>query len=415
MPDIGRIKVGVVGCGAIAQIMHLPHLRDLNELFEIKAICDFSPQLLHAIGQQYSVATNYRFTEYATFLESDIDAVFVLTEGSHAPLILQALKAGKHVFCEKPLCFTVKEAEEIEKVTEKTNKVVMVGYMKRYDPGFKYALDLAKQIENPRYTQLTVLHPSEQQYFDMHGVLRFDDVAKEVKEARIQEHNKIITHAVGNISENLKFVYYDALLSSIVHNTNALRAIFGEPIGVLSTQIWPIDSNYPTINTVLDYGKKHHIVLTWSYLAGVRNYVEELSVYSDSDRIQVKFSSPFLKNVPTIVSQEYMHNGRLVTNKVEVSFDNAFKEELRVFYQCITTNKSVPTDVIDAKADIEILQSILAANQPEGLGGEALARLVTSNDRDSKANKILQPILAVNQPEGPYGEALPRVNASKKS
>lgn len=380
MSEIVRIKVGVVGCGAIAQIMHLPHLKELNELFELKAICDFSILLLNAMGQKYGIDANYRYTDYTAFLESGIDAVFVLTEGSHAPLVSQALKAGKHVFCEKPLCFTMKEAEEIEEILEQTDKIVMVGYMKRYDPGFKYALDLARQVENPRYTQVTVLHPEEQQYFDIHGVLRFDDVPKDVKEARIREQNRIVTNAVGNIEENLKYVYYDAMLSSMVHNINVIRAIFGEPIGVLSTQIWPMHSRYPTISTVLDYGETHHIILTWSYLSGVRNYAEELSVYSDSERIKVKFSSPFLKNVPTIVSQEHMQNGKLITTEVEVSYDNAFKEELRVFYQCVKNNKSVATDVIDAKADIKILQSILAVNQPKGLGGEALTQLARSQN-----------------------------------
>ncbi len=376
MPETVRIKVGIVGCGAIAQIMHIPHLKDLNKLFELKAICDFSIQLLNSIGQKYSIDPNYRYTDYTTFLESDIDAVFILTEGSHAPLVSQALKAGKHVFCEKPLCFTVKEAEEIEEILKQTDKVLMVGYMKRFDPGFKYALELAKQIENPRYTQVTVLHPAEQQYFDIHEVLRFDDVPKDVKETKILEHNKIVTSAVGNIEENLKYVYHDAMLSSMVHNVNVIRAIFGEPIGVLSTHIWPIHSCYPTITTVLDYGETHHLILTWSYLSEVRNYVEELSIYSDSERIKVKFSSPFLKNVPTIVSQEYMQDGKFITAEVEVSYGNAFKEELRDFYECVTNNKSVTTDVTDAKADIIILQSILAANQPKGLGGEALARLI---------------------------------------
>ena len=380
MTEAFRIKVGVVGCGAIAQIMHLPHLKELNEFFEIKTICDISNQLLSSIGQKYGIESSYRYTDYTKFLESDIDAVFILTEGSHGPFVLQALKAGKHIFCEKPLCFTIKEAEEIERILEQINKIVMVGYMKRYDPGFKYALDLAKQIKNPRYTQVTVLHPSEQQYFDIHGVICFDDVSEDVKKTKILEQDRIVTSAVGNIEKNLKYVYCDALLSSMVHNINVIRAIFGDPCGVLSTQIWPIDSCYPTITTILDYGKAHNIILTWSYLSEVRNYVEELSVYSDSKRIKAKFSSPFLKNVPTMVSEEYMHNGSLITSETEVSYENAFKEELRAFYQCVVNNKSVVTDVIDAKADIKILQSILAANRPKGLGGEALARLITSKE-----------------------------------
>ncbi|NHB94494.1 Gfo/Idh/MocA family protein [Photorhabdus cinerea] len=382
MPETYCIKVGVVGCGAIAQIMHFPHLKELNELFEIKAICDISSSLLNKIGKKYNIDDEYRYTDYTEFLESGIDAVFVLTEGSHAPLVSQALKAGKHVFCEKPLCFTVKEAEEIEIILKKIDKIVMIGYMKRYDPGFKYALDIINKIENPRYTQVTILHPSEQQYFDMHEVLRFNDIPKDIKEEKIQEQNRILASAVGNIEENIKYIYHDAMLSSMVHNINLIRAMFGEPIGVLSTQIWPIYSYYPTISTVLDYGENHHIILTWSYLSGVRNYIEELSVYSDSERIKAKFSSPFLKNIPTIVSQEYMQDGKLITSEVEVSYDNAFKEELRVFYQCVINNNNVITDVLDAKEDIKLLQSILAANHPKGLGGEVLQRLITSKKHE---------------------------------
>ncbi|MDC9606990.1 Gfo/Idh/MocA family protein [Xenorhabdus griffiniae] len=382
MSETFRIKVGVVGCGSISQIMHLPNLKELNELFEIKAICDFSIRLLNKIGQKYNIDDKYRYTDYAEFLDSDIDAVFVLTEGSHAPLVSQALKTGKHVFCEKPLCFTVKEAEEIETILKEIDKIVMVGYMKRYDPGFKRALDLIKQMENPRYTQVTVLHPSEQQYFDMHEVLRFNDIPEDIKEAKIQEQNNILTNAVGDIEENIKYIYHDAMLSSMIHNINLIRTMFGEPIGVLSTQIWPIHSYYPTINTVLNYGENHHIILTWSYLSEVRNYIEELSVYSDSERIKAKFSSPFLKNIPTIVSQEYMQDGKLITSEVEVSYDNAFKEELRVFYQCVINNNNVITDVLDAKEDIKLLQSILAANHPKGLGGEVLQRLIASKNHE---------------------------------
>lgn len=375
MPNKLRKKVGIVGCGAIAQIMHLPHLKELNELFEIRALCDFSSQLLSALGEKYNVDASQQFNDYTAFLETDIDAVLVLTEGSHAPLVLEALRSGKHVFCEKPLCFTIKEAEEIERMVEQTCKIVMVGYMKRYDPGFKRALMLARDIKNPRYTQVTILHPSEQQYFNLHDVMRFDDVPADIKESCRQKHNQIISSAVGDIDESLKFVYYDALLSSLVHNTNVIRAIFGEPAKVLSTHIWPIDSSYPTINTTLDYGKNHRVIMTWSYLSEVRNYVEELCIYSDSKRLKAKFSSPFLKCSPTLVKEEYMLNGSLVTNEIEVSFDSPFKEELKVFYQSITNNQKVLTDVLDAKADIKLLQSILAASKPKGLGGEVLEQM----------------------------------------
>ena len=55
-----RLKIGVIGCGAIAQIQHLPHLRELDDLFEIGGLTDLSPKLLEAIGTDYGVPPERR-------------------------------------------------------------------------------------------------------------------------------------------------------------------------------------------------------------------------------------------------------------------------------------------------------------------------------------------------------------------
>ena len=51
-----RVRVGIIGCGAIAQVMHLPYLRELDGLFEISALCDISPGVLRAVSEYYRVA-----------------------------------------------------------------------------------------------------------------------------------------------------------------------------------------------------------------------------------------------------------------------------------------------------------------------------------------------------------------------
>ena len=52
---MARLKVGVIGCGAIAQVWHLPHMREHSPEFEIRALCDLSRQLLAAVGDEYGV------------------------------------------------------------------------------------------------------------------------------------------------------------------------------------------------------------------------------------------------------------------------------------------------------------------------------------------------------------------------
>ena len=82
-----RLRVGVVGCGLIAQIAHLPHLQELSQLFEISAICATSPSRLDHVGQRYNVPK--RYLDYRELVEQDLDAVFVLTR-HHADIAIAA-------------------------------------------------------------------------------------------------------------------------------------------------------------------------------------------------------------------------------------------------------------------------------------------------------------------------------------
>ena len=106
-----RLKIGIVGCGAIAQIQYLPLLREMADEFEIAALADLSPGLVQALGQRYGVAPSRRFTDFRELAQSDVDAVIVCPTFSHAPATIAAAEASKHVLVEKPMCVTVAEAE----------------------------------------------------------------------------------------------------------------------------------------------------------------------------------------------------------------------------------------------------------------------------------------------------------------
>jgi Oxidoreductase family, NAD-binding Rossmann fold len=130
-----RLRVGVIGCGLIAQVMHLPHLRELDDRFEIAALCDLSRQVLDALGAYYGVTR--RVTDWRELVAlPDVDAVLVCTTGSHAPQAIAAAEAGKHVLVEKPMCLTLREADAMIAAAERTGVTLMVAYMKRYDPGY---------------------------------------------------------------------------------------------------------------------------------------------------------------------------------------------------------------------------------------------------------------------------------------
>src|SRR5215470_2742940 len=108
---MARIRIGVVGCGLIAQMMHIPHLAELDDLYEIAALCDVSPGALRFVGDRYQVSR--RHTDWQALVREPLDAVLIATAGSHAPVALAALRAGKHVLTEKPMCYTLREADEL--------------------------------------------------------------------------------------------------------------------------------------------------------------------------------------------------------------------------------------------------------------------------------------------------------------
>lgn len=103
-PD-GRVRVGVIGAGSIAQIIHLPFLRDLADRFAITAVCDIASDTLDFVGDLYRVSPEARFVDYRDLCASDeVDAVLICPNGSHVPQAIAALEHGKHILVEKPLC-----------------------------------------------------------------------------------------------------------------------------------------------------------------------------------------------------------------------------------------------------------------------------------------------------------------------
>jgi predicted dehydrogenase len=79
---VRTLRVGVVGCGLIAQVMHLPHLRELNDRYEVAAICDLSPGTLQAVGDFFAIAG--RYSRWQDLMAEDFDAVMIFTAGSHS-------------------------------------------------------------------------------------------------------------------------------------------------------------------------------------------------------------------------------------------------------------------------------------------------------------------------------------------
>jgi predicted dehydrogenase len=131
------MRIGIVGCGKIAE-RHLNAYRGMEDV-EV-TVTDIVPR-----GREVAAAYGAHWHDRPEELirAGEIDAIDVCTPTpSHAGFILDALDAGRHVFCEKPLARDLEEARLIRDRAARSDRVVMVGYLYRFHPAFELVRDL---------------------------------------------------------------------------------------------------------------------------------------------------------------------------------------------------------------------------------------------------------------------------------
>ena len=139
MKKEGRLlRVGVLGCGPIAQFAHFDACRKARNA-ELYALCDVAEDLLERMAAVHQPRVTYRDFD-RMLADPQVEAVILATSDQyHVPLALKALAAGKHVLVEKPLGVTVEECEELRRRAASTGLVLQVGNNRRFDPGIAFA------------------------------------------------------------------------------------------------------------------------------------------------------------------------------------------------------------------------------------------------------------------------------------
>ena len=141
-------KIGIIGCGGIANWKHMPSLKLIDNV-EMVAFCDIIPERAEKAKQDYGTPDAAVLEDYRRLLElDDIEVVHVLTtNAAHAMITIDALRAGNHVICEKPMAHTAKDARAMVKAAKESGKKLTVGYQSRSNPDYQYAHNLVRSVE----------------------------------------------------------------------------------------------------------------------------------------------------------------------------------------------------------------------------------------------------------------------------
>ena len=140
------IKVGIIGCGGIANGKHMPSLSKVADC-EMVAFCDIVPERAEAAKEKFGTADAKAYTDYKELLKDpEIDVVHVCTPNrSHSFITVDALEAGKHVMCEKPMAINSAEAKKMLDAAKRTGKKLTIGYQSRFRDDSQY---LKKEVED---------------------------------------------------------------------------------------------------------------------------------------------------------------------------------------------------------------------------------------------------------------------------
>ena len=371
-----RVRIGVLGLGAVTQSVHLPLLLRRWAEFEVVAVADLSSERGRQIADRYGIAAV--FTSAAELLTAHqrgrcpLDAVLVATSGTHAADALAVAEAGLPVFCEKPLALAEAEIDRLEAAGAQ----VQLGYMKEYDPA---TAELARVLAGARLRAVTVeiLHPSAERQLRFANLLPAPvDVSADQLAAAAGSTEAALDAALGTGTvQEWRDLYAGVVLGSIVHDISLLRHV-GYAVEQVQTAHWwaagDTDPGSVAVSGTLTGGARLH--LDWHYLPDYPDYRETITFHHDTGSVSLTFAVPYLLNAATVLTVVATAGDGQSRSEYRWPQQEAFENELLAFHSFITTGTPPHAQAAHGRADLRVAQQIIARLAGGSVAGEAAER-----------------------------------------
>jgi predicted dehydrogenase len=348
---VSKIRVGIIGCGEAAQILHLPSLYQLSDQFEVTAVCDASPSVTQAVANHWNIAKRFA-DEQELIAQDDVDAVVVASPNQyHARTTIRAAQAGKHVMVEKPMCMTLREADEVIATQKQTGVTVQVGYMRRYATAFVQACEMVREMQSIKLARVHDVIGANSQIIERTSrVIRGKDIPADLAAESNRLSSEAFREALGDNAPDGLVRTYGMLLGLASHDTSAMRELLGMPKGVLYAA-YRHGGNY--ITTALDYGDYVcHVEIGVDSIARFDAY---LLVYGQNKTVRVQYDTPYVRNLPTrLFVTDAVGSGGAASSEVNPSWGDNFTLEWQAFYDNVTQKKTPKSSPQDFRQDLEL-------------------------------------------------------------
>ncbi|WP_010677093.1 Gfo/Idh/MocA family protein [Bacillus timonensis] len=150
-----KLRIGIIGAGGIAQHRHLPTFQKLDDLCEVRAICDVNLARAQEVANSYEIPI---VSDDYHEIFSEVDAVCICTPNKfHAEIAVAAFEAGLHVFCEKPMALTAAECEAMIATSKKAGKILDIGFHYRFTKEAQAAKKAMSEVGTPLVVRVKAL------------------------------------------------------------------------------------------------------------------------------------------------------------------------------------------------------------------------------------------------------------------
>jgi predicted dehydrogenase len=354
------IRIGIVGCGEAAQVIHLPVLREARDKFCVTALCDASRQVVDQVGGIWGIGKRYVATD-ALVADENVDAVLVTNPHAlHAETALAAMAAGKHVFIEKPMCLTLAEADQLLAGQKKSNVTVQIGYMRRYAPAFAEA---AKLLGDGRDIRLARVHCALGRNAlintQIANVARGTDMPAATSTHLQTLTDTRIAEAIGAEAATRMSGTYQLLLGLSSHDLSAMRELLGVPRRLLfATSRGPEGRS---IAAAFDYG--HFVCQFSSEVDTIPRFDAHIEVFTPARIIRVEYDTAYVRGIPGRLVVTDVDDRGMARTSESLAWRDSFLLEWLAFHDNITNKKTPKTSIADARQDLLLFKDMIAAMQ----------------------------------------------------
>lgn len=345
------IRVGLIGLGEVAQLMHLPLLAD-DARYRIVAVNDVSPSLTAHVAQRYGARAHADAD--ALLNDKEVDAVFILTpDHLHADLLARSLDADKHVFIEKPVCLNVEQLLPLLPRANDYKKTIFVGYMRRYARPFlelKKRMPALSEVQHVRVRDLICEAP----FFvaQTRPVFKPNDVPQAVIDEGRARTQTMLRAVVGADAPAAVVRGYQVLTGLSSHSFSAMRELLGTPRVFAARQ----RNGGEAIAVLFDYG--HFTAVYEAVTNHIARFDSGIDVLCDRAMFRINYDTPYVRHLPTRLEITRSGDHETTTETIGPFHEDPFRSELDAFHDAVVNGAPVKTTLEDSLDDLKLFAQI---------------------------------------------------------